>query len=30
VKPAAWCVLVIDVSLRAMVPDANVEARSAM
>ena len=30
VKPAAWCALVIEVSRRAMVPDANVEARSAM
>jgi len=30
VKPAAWCALVIDVSRRAMVPDARVKARSAM
>ena len=30
VKPAAWWALVIDVSRRAMVPDAKVDARSAM
>jgi hypothetical protein len=30
VKPAAWCALVIEVSRRPMVPDANLDARSAM
>jgi hypothetical protein len=30
VKPAAWWALVIEVSRRVMVPDAKVEARSAM
>jgi hypothetical protein len=29
-KPPAWCALVIEVSRRAMVPDARVEARSAI